>query len=135
MKIRFHILKIGWEHILDDSVAYGVVDIKDNQDYDSEEKFESLRKHVANIYDAPVEDIMTELECQYKLLEIAQSKRDLMEQEYEQKKNRTQRDTVVKIQLLNWKSNSNKELGNRKRKITKLKKNYDRQGLWRPELD
>ncbi|MDG1949484.1 MAG: hypothetical protein P8J32_01520 [bacterium] len=135
MKIKFHILKIGLEYIREDTSACGKVIIDDNQDYGTKDKLETLRQRVADIYQAKLEDVITELEYELKLLEIAETKRGVLEELYEKQENKTSRDTIRKVKVLDWKSQSNKELGTQKRKITKLRKAYKKQGLWLPELD
>lgn len=133
MQIKLHILKITILDILEETTINATITIRDNVDYKTQEHIQTLKENIAHMYDVEPQEVMTELEYQHELLKVARigygTAKDIFENSSQQGGDTHEIKSQVLMQDLTKKARNS--LNATIRKITKLEKNYDKQGLWR----
>ena len=108
--------------------SYAEITIKDDLRYETKEEMIDLLQGLEGLWDGVAITELEQTQLNLKETEMAQELAQDILKEVEEKGNLS--DTKMQVQMFKEERRYKKDIGNLKRKITKLKQSYRNQGIW-----
>jgi hypothetical protein len=133
MKIKLFIWKISILDIVKGDGLRSKIILDDIVKYSSKKSVKKLKQNLATMYGVTSEYVETELEYEYKILDMAVSHLDYTKTQIGNSSAKPDgtHNLVAEVFLHEEARRARKNLGARRRVVTKLERDYDKQGLWR----